>query len=171
MSKMLITRGIQIIRVGLCRFGISTNVNVAMVTTFKACASSSTSSSCSTTTPFGFTTTSHCRETGCVLTQSAHCHCHWSLTVKTMAKRQQHHRHSERRHHHLARSGSQIRVLVDMDGVLCDFEQHFLNQFRKRYPENKYVSLDQRRNFYLSDDYNKVLDTDLWVRINDNCAG
>ena len=56
-----------------------------------------------------------------------------------------------------------LRVLVDMDGVLCDFEAHFLNLFRKKYPQAPYVPLDERNTFYVDDQY-KQLDASLSVR-------
>lgn len=35
-------------------------------------------------------------------------------------------------------------VLVDMDMVICDFEQNFLKEFRNKYPDLKYVPLPKR---------------------------
>ena len=34
--------------------------------------------------------------------------------------------------------------LIDMDGVVADFERELLDQFRKLYPNKNYVSLDKR---------------------------
>uniref|UniRef100_A0A1A8JJJ6 5', 3'-nucleotidase, cytosolic n=1 Tax=Nothobranchius kuhntae TaxID=321403 RepID=A0A1A8JJJ6_NOTKU len=42
-------------------------------------------------------------------------------------------------------SGKRLRVLVDMDGVLADFEGGFLKKYRARYPDEPFVSLDDRR--------------------------
>jgi 5'-nucleotidase len=44
-------------------------------------------------------------------------------------------------------------ILVDQDGPLADFEQGFLDIWRERYPEEHAISLEERRNFYLRDDY------------------
>jgi len=47
-------------------------------------------------------------------------------------------------------------VLVDMDGVMCDFENHMLQEFRKRYPHEPFVSPADRRTFYMSEQYDKL---------------
>jgi len=47
-------------------------------------------------------------------------------------------------------------VLVDMDGVMCDFENHMLSEFQKRYPHEPIVSPDDRRTFYMSEQYDKL---------------
>ena len=44
-------------------------------------------------------------------------------------------------------------VLVDMDGVLADFELWFLQWFMKRHPELEFIPVQDRRNFYGQDDY------------------
>ncbi len=46
-----------------------------------------------------------------------------------------------------------LRVLVDMDGVLCDFEGHFLRCYRDKFPDAPFIPLEERRSFYLSDQY------------------
>lgn len=46
-----------------------------------------------------------------------------------------------------------MRVLVDMDGVLADFEVEFLNRWRERFPDEPWVALDQRQGFPLRKDY------------------
>ena len=38
-----------------------------------------------------------------------------------------------------------IIVLVDMDGVLADFEKHALKLYREMAPSYKYIPLDRRR--------------------------
>lgn len=48
-------------------------------------------------------------------------------------------------------------VLVDQDGVLADFERGFLENYKERYPEEFFIPLDQRRSFYIKNDYPKNL--------------
>lgn len=48
-----------------------------------------------------------------------------------------------------------LRVLVDMDGVLCDFEDGFLRRFVEKFPKDPIVPLKDRRTFYLDDQYSK----------------
>ncbi|XP_050822563.1 5'(3')-deoxyribonucleotidase, mitochondrial isoform X2 [Gopherus flavomarginatus] len=50
----------------------------------------------------------------------------------------------------------QLRVLVDMDGVLADFEGGFLKKFRARFPEKPYVALEDRRGFWVSEQYGQL---------------
>lgn len=50
-------------------------------------------------------------------------------------------------------SGKRLRVLVDMDGVLADFEGGFLKKYRARYPDEPYISLEDRRGFWVSTQY------------------
>ena len=50
-------------------------------------------------------------------------------------------------------SGKRLRVLVDMDGVLADFEGGFLKKYRARYPSEPFVALDDRRGFWVSAQY------------------
>lgn len=44
-------------------------------------------------------------------------------------------------------------ILVDMDGPLADFETGFLHKFRKMYPSEPYITLENRKSFYQRDDY------------------
>lgn len=48
-----------------------------------------------------------------------------------------------------------VRILVDMDGVLADFEAHFLARWIELYPGRLYVSLEERRTFKVKDQYPK----------------
>ncbi|XP_061455982.1 5'(3')-deoxyribonucleotidase, mitochondrial isoform X1 [Rhineura floridana] len=53
-----------------------------------------------------------------------------------------------------------LRVLVDMDGVLADFEGGFLKKFQAKYPDKPYISLEDRRGFWVSEQYGQ-LDSEL----------
>lgn len=44
-------------------------------------------------------------------------------------------------------------VLIDMDGVIVDFEVYFLKCFMVKYPELEYIPVKDRRQFYARDDY------------------
>ncbi|XP_071386162.1 5'(3')-deoxyribonucleotidase, mitochondrial-like isoform X1 [Centroberyx affinis] len=59
--------------------------------------------------------------------------------------------------------GKRLRVLVDMDGVLADFEGGFLKKYRARYPDEPYITLDDRRGFWVSTQYGQ-LRTDLCAK-------
>nr|KAF6286874.1 5', 3'-nucleotidase, cytosolic [Pipistrellus kuhlii] len=52
-----------------------------------------------------------------------------------------------------ARRARPVRVLVDMDGVLADFEGGLLRAFRRRFPEEPHVPLEQRRGFFAREQY------------------
>lgn len=60
-------------------------------------------------------------------------------------------------------SDKKLRVLVDMDGVLADFEGGFLRKYRSRYPSEPYITMDERRGFWVSSQYGR-LRSDLCVR-------
>lgn len=49
-----------------------------------------------------------------------------------------------------------LRVLVDMDGVLADFEGGFLKKFRARFPDKPYIALEDRRGFWVSEQYGRL---------------
>ncbi|XP_033886171.1 5'(3')-deoxyribonucleotidase, mitochondrial-like [Acipenser ruthenus] len=51
------------------------------------------------------------------------------------------------------RQSGRLRVLVDMDGVLADFEGGFLKKFRAKFPNDPYISLEDRRGFWVSTQY------------------
>lgn len=46
-----------------------------------------------------------------------------------------------------------MRILVDMDGVIADFDGEFLKRWRERYPDKLYVPFKERRTFYVRDSY------------------
>ncbi|XP_061191131.1 5'(3')-deoxyribonucleotidase, mitochondrial-like [Saccostrea echinata] len=46
-----------------------------------------------------------------------------------------------------------LLVLVDLDGVMADFEGHFLTKWKQKYPDEPFVALEDRRTFYLADQY------------------
>ncbi|XP_058415492.1 5'(3')-deoxyribonucleotidase, mitochondrial isoform X2 [Diceros bicornis minor] len=52
--------------------------------------------------------------------------------------------------------GRALRVLVDMDGVLADFEGGFLSKFRARFPEQPFIALEDRRGFWVSEQYGRL---------------
>ncbi|XP_070250693.1 5'(3')-deoxyribonucleotidase, cytosolic type [Myotis yumanensis] len=52
-----------------------------------------------------------------------------------------------------ARRARPVRVLVDMDGVLADFEGGLLRAFRRRFPEEPHVPLEERRGFFAREQY------------------
>lgn len=60
--------------------------------------------------------------------------------------------------------GKRLRILVDMDGVLADFEGGFLKRYRARYPSEPYITLGDRRGFWVSAQYGS-LRSDLCVSI------
>ena len=45
-----------------------------------------------------------------------------------------------------------MRILVDMDGVIADFDGEFLKRWRERHPEKFFVPFDRRRSFYVLDE-------------------
>ncbi|KAK2156686.1 hypothetical protein LSH36_207g03020 [Paralvinella palmiformis] len=77
---------------------------------------------------------------------------------------QKHHQHSCFKKLKMSRSNSRhspprqpiLRVLIDMDGVLCDFEQSFLDKFRERHPDEPYIPLSERKGFYIDEQYAKM---------------
>ncbi|XP_060084120.1 5'(3')-deoxyribonucleotidase, mitochondrial-like [Ylistrum balloti] len=49
-----------------------------------------------------------------------------------------------------------LRVLVDMDQTIADFEGYFLTMYRKKFPDEPYIEMEDRRTFYLGDQYEKL---------------
>ncbi len=50
---------------------------------------------------------------------------------------------------------NQMRILLDMDGVLANFEQRVMDLFRERYPYRPSIPLNQRTTFYVKEQYPK----------------
>lgn len=46
-----------------------------------------------------------------------------------------------------------MRILIDMDGVLSDFDGEFLKRWRERYPDKFYVPIEERTTFYVKQQY------------------
>ncbi len=46
-----------------------------------------------------------------------------------------------------------MKILVDMDGVVTDFEGGFLKLWREAYPDKPFVPIEQRTTFYLVEQY------------------
>ncbi|XP_052817969.1 5'(3')-deoxyribonucleotidase, mitochondrial-like [Mya arenaria] len=58
-----------------------------------------------------------------------------------------------------------LRALIDMDGVLCDFEAYFLEKFKEKYPDEPFIAVEDRDGFYIRDQYEK-----LKPGLNDKCS-
>lgn len=56
----------------------------------------------------------------------------------------------------VTRRARPVRVLVDMDGVLADFEGGFLRKFRARFPDQPFIALEDRRGFWVSEQYGRL---------------
>ncbi|XP_034497648.1 5'(3')-deoxyribonucleotidase, cytosolic type isoform X2 [Ailuropoda melanoleuca] len=69
-----------------------------------------------------------------------------------------------------ARRVRPVRVLVDMDGVLADFEGGLLRGFRRRFPGEPHVALEERRGFLAREQY-RALRPDLAYRWVENHLG
>jgi 5'-nucleotidase len=46
-----------------------------------------------------------------------------------------------------------MRILIDMDGVISNFDGEFLKRWRDRHPDKPYIPVEERRIFYVKDSY------------------
>ncbi len=46
-----------------------------------------------------------------------------------------------------------MRILIDMDGVIADFEGEFLRRWKESHSDKKYIALEDRKGFYLREQY------------------
>jgi len=59
---------------------------------------------------------------------------------------------------------NKVVVLVDMDGVLADFNAGFLEKFKKYHPTMPFIPLNKLNTFYVEDQYKAELGIDVEVR-------
>lgn len=52
---------------------------------------------------------------------------------------------------------AKMRILIDMDGVISDFDGEFLKRWRERHPDKLYVPFEERTTFYVKDSYPEEL--------------
>lgn len=50
-----------------------------------------------------------------------------------------------------------MRILIDMDGVISDYDQEFLQRWRSRHADKFYVPVEARTTFYVIDEYPEEL--------------
>lgn len=50
-----------------------------------------------------------------------------------------------------------MKILVDMDGVIADFEGGFLKLWREAHPNKPFIPIEQRTTFYLAEQYSTDL--------------
>jgi len=50
-----------------------------------------------------------------------------------------------------------MRILIDMDGVIADFDQEFLQRWRDRHADKFYIPVEERTVFYVKDEYPEEL--------------
>ncbi len=48
-----------------------------------------------------------------------------------------------------------MRILVDMDGVLSDFEKGFIRRWKEKHPDKRVFEPEERKGFYIIDQYPK----------------
>jgi 5'-nucleotidase len=48
-------------------------------------------------------------------------------------------------------------ILVDMDGVIANFELEFLNRWQVRFPTENFIALEDRQGFYIHEQYGPSL--------------
>ena len=58
-------------------------------------------------------------------------------------------------------------VLVDMDGVIANFELEVLSRFRDRNPKKPFIPFEDREGFYVAEDYKKRGYDHLMIRVCD----
>lgn len=46
-----------------------------------------------------------------------------------------------------------LKVFIDFENVLCDFESSLLKEYRKMYPREPYITLEQRRGLNIKQQY------------------
>jgi 5'-nucleotidase len=52
-----------------------------------------------------------------------------------------------------------MRILIDMDGVIADFEGDFLRRWIELHPEKSFIPLEERKGFYVKSQYPKEYHT------------
>jgi 5'-nucleotidase len=50
-----------------------------------------------------------------------------------------------------------MRILIDMDGVIADFDGEFLKRWREQHPDKFYIPMHERTLFYVKDQYPEEL--------------
>jgi 5'-nucleotidase len=50
-----------------------------------------------------------------------------------------------------------MRILVDMDGVIADFDQEFQQRWKQRHPTKLYIPVEKRTKYYVKDEYPDTL--------------
>jgi len=50
-----------------------------------------------------------------------------------------------------------MRILVDMDGVISDFDGEFIKRWQERHPEKFHIPMEERTLFYVKDQYPEEL--------------